>query len=214
MDGRVAEIDAELGEEESRKQHLAELESQLKGLAASRKLQEAALANVKQVRAALDKQRELVRKLGEALERSQANLAGLQSRLAAKETERSTHADLVGRAAEVEAAYAALQKARLDLEKWEQVAGRFREHDQRRQPLLREIEAERARLEQERAGLEEQRTALEDQASAASGYQAELAAAKKALEQAEVRLAERSRWKNRSRQAVKNRPDCAPRMPA
>ncbi len=44
---------------------------------------------------ALDKQRELVRKLGEALERSQANLAGLQARLAVKETERSTHAELV-----------------------------------------------------------------------------------------------------------------------
>ena len=91
VDGRVAEIDAELGEEESRKQHLAELESQLKGLAASRKLQEAALANVKQVRAALDKQRQLVGKLGEALERSQANLAGLQARLAAK-TNRAQYA--------------------------------------------------------------------------------------------------------------------------
>ena len=40
VDGRVAEIDAELAEEEPRKAHLAELESQLKGLAASRKLQE------------------------------------------------------------------------------------------------------------------------------------------------------------------------------
>jgi exonuclease SbcC len=66
VDGRVAEIDAELAEEEPRQAHLAELESQLKGLAASRKLQETALANVKQVRLALDRQRELVTKLAES----------------------------------------------------------------------------------------------------------------------------------------------------
>ena len=143
VDGRVAEIEAELAEEEPRKAHLAELESQLKGLAASRKLQETALANVKQVRQALDKQRELVRKLGEALERSQANLAGLQARLAVKETERSTPCGAgAGAPPKWKPPMHALQKARLDLEKWEQVAERFREHDQRRQPLLREIEAE------------------------------------------------------------------------
>lgn len=192
VDGRVAEIDAELGEEETRKQHLAELESQLGGLSASRKVQETVLANVKQVRAALDKQRELVRKLGEALERAQASLSGTLARLAVKETERSSHADLVRRAAEVEAAYTALREARLDLEKWEHVADRFREHDARRQPLVREIETERARLEQERTGLEEQRSMLDKQTAAAAGYQAELAAAKKALDQAEACLAERS----------------------
>ena len=192
VDGRVSEIDAELGEEESRKLHLVELESQLKGLVTSRRLQETALANVKQVRAALDKQSQLVRKLAETLERSQSNLAGLQARLAVKETERATHADLVKRAAEVEGAYAALRKARLDLEKWEQVAGRFREHDQSRQPLLRTIETERARLEQEKTGLEEQRLVIGNQASAAAGHQQELAMAQMALEQAGNKLAERT----------------------
>jgi DNA repair protein SbcC/Rad50 len=201
VDGRVAEIDAELGEEEPRKAHLAELESQLKGLAASRKVQETALANVKQIHAVLDKQRELVCKLGEALERSQENLAGLQSRLADKEAERNTHADLTRRAAEVEAAYAALRKARLDLEKWEQVAERFREHDQRRQPLLREIETERARLEQEKFGLEEQRSLITNQVSAAGAHREELAAAKKMLEQAEITLAGRAALEKQTQEA-------------
>jgi exonuclease SbcC len=191
VDGRVAEIDAELSEEEPRKAHLAELESQLKGLAASRKLQETALANIKQVRAALDRQRELVQKLGEALEHSQTNLAGLQARLALKETERSSHAALAMRGPQVEAAYTSLLKARLDLEKWEQVAERFREYDQRRQPLLREIETEHARLQQEKLGLEEQCTAIGGMASAAQGYQAGLSSARQALEQAEAKLAER-----------------------
>ena len=191
VDGRLVEIEAELGEEASRKLHLADLERQLKGLAASRKLQETALSNVKQERLALDKQRELVRKLGEALEHSQATLAGIQSRLSAKETERSTHADLVGRAGEIQAAYAALGKARLDLEKWEQTAGRFHEHDQRRQPLLREIESERARLEQEKAGLEDQRRQVTDQVSLMDGYQSELLSARQMLLQSDGRVAEK-----------------------
>jgi exonuclease SbcC len=192
VDGRVTEIDAELAEEEPRKAQLADLESQLKGLAASRKLQETALANLKQVRQALDRQHELVSKLAESLVRAQSALEGLQARLAVKESERSTHAELVQRAAEVEAAYASLQKARIDLENWEQVAGRFRDHDARRQPLLREIESEGARLQQEKAGLEEQRSVLSDQLYGSAALEAGLADARQALAQADSDLAERA----------------------
>ena len=191
VDGRVAEIEAELAEEEPRKIHLAELESQLKGLVASRKLQETTLANVKQVRQALEHQRELVGKLGQTLARSQENLAGLQARLVVKESERKTHAKLVRRAAEVESSYARLQQARLDLEKWEQVAGHFREHDQLRQPLIREIESERARLEQERVGLEQQHSEISDQLASSAAWEEELTGARRSLEQAEAQLVER-----------------------
>ena len=201
VDGRVAEIDAELAEEEPRKTHLAELESQLKGLATSRKLQEMALANVKQARLELDRQNELVRKLAETLVRSQANLAGLRARLGVKETERNSHAELVRRAAEVEAAYAILEKARLDLEMWEQVADRFREHDQRRQPLLREIESESARLQQEKAGVEEQHSVIDAQLSSSAAWEAGLAAARQGLEQAETDLAGRVRLEKQTQSA-------------
>jgi len=191
LDGRVAEIDVELAEEEPRKASLTGLETQLKGLSASRKLQETALENVKQVSLAIEKQRELVRKLGEARERSQADLAARRSRLADKELECGSHTQLIQRASQVEAAYAALQKARRDLEQWEQVAGRFREHDQLRQPWLREIESERARLEQERAGLDQQHSAISDQLSSSAGLETELVAARQALEQAEMVLSGR-----------------------
>ena len=191
LDGRVKDIDAELAEEEPRKDHLAELENQRKGMAASRKVQEAAFANIKQLHASLDKQRTLVSRQSEALERTRSNLDGLQTRLAAKQAERGSHAELAGRAAEVEAAYARLQKARLDLEKWEQVAGRFREHDQRRQPLIRAIESERARLEQEKAGLEEQFSGFNDQLSGSLALELGLADAQKALGQAQALLSAR-----------------------
>ncbi len=191
VDGRVAEIDAELGEEESRKAHLAELEKQLKGLASSRKVQEEALASVKQVRAALDKQRELVHKMDEAVQRSQTSLSGLQARLAGRVAEREPHADLLRRAAEIEAAYTALQKARRDLEKWDQTAERFREHDQLRQPLLREIESEQARLEEERRQLEQNSLVVKNQQAEIHTIQAEIKNTQSLLTEAEAKVVRR-----------------------
>jgi hypothetical protein len=47
IDGRIAEIDAELSEEETRKARLAELETNLKGLASARAAQESVLENIK-----------------------------------------------------------------------------------------------------------------------------------------------------------------------
>jgi exonuclease SbcC len=201
VDGRVLEIDGELAEEEPRKSHLAEMEAQLRGLVSSRKVQETTLANVKQVRTAVDKQRELVRKLGEALERSQANMSVFQARLAGREAERLTHVDLIARAAEAEAAYAAWQQARLDLEKWDQVAGQFREHETKRQPLLEEIATEKARLEQEKASLDEQSSALANQSSEIGNLESDLITAREGLAGVEEKLAERLVLEKQSQEA-------------
>ena len=201
VDGRLQEIEAELGEEPQRRQRLAELEAELGRLTGLRKTQEAALGNVKQVRAALEAQRELVRRLGEALERSRAALAGLQARRAGREAERLTHTDLLGRAAEIEAAHTSLQRARLDLEKWDQVAGRFHEHESLRQPLLEEIAAEKARLEEEQRRLELDRKTVEEQQTAAGDLQAELERARRSLAAAEAQLAERQSLERQAQEA-------------
>jgi len=191
VDGRVAEIDAELAEEEPRKAHLAELEAQLKGLSESRKVQEEALASVKQVRAALDKQRQLVQKMQEAVGRSQADLDGLLTRRQGREAERQPHADLLARAEAVEADYKALQKARRDLEKWDQTAERFHEHEQLRQPLLREIQSEAARLVEEKRRLEQDRLALENQRAETAILQAEIERVRLQVSQAEANVSRR-----------------------
>ncbi len=201
VDGRLQEIEAELAEEPQRREHLAGLARELERLSGLRKSQEAALGSVKQVRAALDKQRELVVKLSEALERSRAGLAGLQARLAKQEAERLTHAAVLTRATAIEAAYNALGRARLDLEKWEQIAGRFREHEALRQPLLEEIAGERARLEEEKRRLELDREAVEKQGAAAGDLEAELEGARKALTGAEARVAERQSLERQAQEA-------------
>src|SRR5918995_7145436 len=60
IEGRVREIDAELGEEETRKLRLGKLESLLKQLTATRAAQEAILDNIRKNAALLDEQRKLI----------------------------------------------------------------------------------------------------------------------------------------------------------
>ena len=137
VDGRVAEIDAELGEEEPARRTWPNWKSQLKAWPPAASCQEAVPGNVETGAAALDRQRAAGRQTW-ARPWSVPRRTCRHSRPGWRETDRTQHSCETGGGAEVEAAYASLaDRRRLDLEKWEQVAERFREHDQRRQPLLR-----------------------------------------------------------------------------
>jgi exonuclease SbcC len=145
------------------------------------------------MRIGLDKQRELVQKMAQGLQRSQANLSGLQTRLAGREAERQPHADLLERAGEVEAAYTAWQQARRELETWDGTASQFHEQEKRRLPFLDQINAQKAKLEQEKETLEGQGAAVSQQLSISAELATELESAKKALAEAETKLEERAR---------------------
>ena len=213
VDGRVAEIDAELAEEEPRKAHLAELESQLKGLAASRKLQETALANVKQVRQALDRQRELVRKLAETLARSQANLAGLQARLAVKEI-RAQHACGAG-AARRRSGSCLCEPAKGPPRPGKVGAGGRALPRTRPAPpavVARDRERKAPGCSRKRPGWKQQRSAISDQLASSAALEAGLAAAQAGAGAGRRRSGRtRSNWKSRPRLGVKNWPSCAPK---
>ncbi len=191
MDGRITEIDNELSEEDQRKAHLTDLERELKGLAKARKTQETALENMKKVEASLENQRRLVETLVTVLERSQSHLSGLQTRLADREAERATYADLLERAADVESAYEKWKQARAESERMDEIAAQFREHEKHRQPLLEEIAVEKAKLEQEREALSVQQSAGRAQASLIEELQGQIESAKKTLAEAEAEMAER-----------------------
>lgn len=207
IDGRIAEIDAELAEEDERKRRLEELEGTLNQLSAARAAQESALETIKKNAAVLNEQRKLLETLERTLEKSRASLAGLESRLAEKESELTSYADLVTRAKEIESAYKSWQKARADAEKMNQVAAQFREHDEKRQPLLREIEVEKVKLEQEAGELDRKWKAVSDQLGEVEQFQGQLEAARTSLQEAESRVNERveleaSRNEARERQAA------------
>src|SRR5687767_6793924 len=196
IEWRLAEINAELGEEESRKTRLAELESTLAQLSTARAVQEKILENIRKNAALLDKQRETIEKLNASLERSRLALSGLEARLAEKEADRDSYADLVNRSKEIESAYKAWQKLRRKLEDWDQTASKFHEHDKERTPLLEKIAAEKAKLEEEKRLLSVEEEAVQDQKSAIGQLQQQIEKAKHLLNETETKVAERAQLEN------------------
>ena len=191
IDGRINEIDAELAEEDARRNRLEELQRALKQLSASREAQASVLENIKKNTALLNEQRKLTATLLTSLERSRAALAALETRLATKEADRASYAELVQRATEIESAYKAWQKSRTELEEWEQTASEFREHEQNRAPLLEKIAVEKARLEEEKRSLSVAEEAITDQQSGMADLRQEIERTEKLLRDAEAQVAER-----------------------
>ena len=191
IDGRVAEIDAELSEEDARKNRLEEIQRTLDQLSAAREAKESILANIKKGAALLDEQRKLTSTLSNGLQRSRTALSGLETRLAAKEADRASYADLVNRAADIESAHKEWQKVRKELEEWEKTASQFREHEKDRSPLLEKIAVEKVRLEEEKRALIAEEEEISNQLSVNSDVKNEIAKAQKLLEETEAKIAER-----------------------
>ncbi len=192
IDGRVAEIDAELGEEDARRTRLVELETMLKQLSSARVAQETTLENIKKNAALLNEQRKLAETLLASLERSRTALAGLVSRLVEKESERVTYVDLVSRAKEIESAYKVWQKARKGLEEFNKVALEFREHEKERAPLLEQIAAEKARFEEEQRSLFIEQEEINDQNASVKELNTEIEKASMLLKETEAKVTERA----------------------
>ena len=192
IDGRTAEIDAELSEEDERKNRLNELEATLKQLSAARETQDAALENVKRNTALLDEQRKLADTLLASLERSQRSMSALENRIKDKGTERAEYLDLVNRSKEIESAYKNWQKARKELEEWDKTAAQFREHDKDRAPLQEKISVEKARLEEEVRSLTIEESEVANQKSSIDELKGQISEAQKSLDEIEAKIKERT----------------------
>jgi exonuclease SbcC len=190
-EGRIAEIDAELDEEKTRKARLTELENGLDLLSAGRKQQESVLEQIHRLSASLAEQRKLADALLEALTRSRRTQADLQTRLGEREEERAHFAVLLTRTEEIDAAYAAWKKSRETLSQWEETAALFHEQDAKRQPFLQEIHAEEARLKQKKALLEEEAEKQNAQKAVIGDLEREISLAKEARAEAQKKVAER-----------------------
>lgn len=191
MDGRIREIDAELAEEGLRKARLADLESSLRQLTIQRNSQEIVLENIKRNAVLIGEQRKITLMLSERLERERSARAGLEERLAAKQADRDSYADLVHRSREVESAYKAWQKSRKELEEWERIASQFREFEKDRAPLVEVIAAERAKLEEEQRSLLIEEETIRDQKSAIEELKKEIEQAENSLRESEAKVTNR-----------------------
>jgi exonuclease SbcC len=201
IDGRVAEIDLELAEEDVRRSRLAELENTLRQLSSARSAQESVLENIRKNADLLNGQRKLAETLSSSLERSRFALISFETRLAEKESERAVYADLVNRAKEIESAHKAWLKARKELEEFDRDVLKFREHDEQRQPLLREIEVEKAKLEQEQNALSSQLSVISEQESVRDELTAKVAEANQLLAEAEEKIKERNNLESQRNKA-------------
>ena len=191
LDGRLHEIEAELGEEQARIKHLRELNGQLENQSHLRRQQESLLENFRRVAATLAEQRKLVETLKRQLEVSERNLDGLIARQKTLFKERLTHSQIIARSADIEKAYIAWQEQRAELERWEQVAVRFREQEKRRQEPLDEIMSEGARLLQEQQSLEKQLADILEQAAVLPELERQLNAFQDDLKETEAHLEQR-----------------------
>ena len=192
LDGRAAEINSELGEEEARTERLKVLQVDLKRLGKASKAQEQLLENARKVDASLAEQRKLLSMVGRQLEAAQHRLSELENRLSTRQQEREDYARRVANAVEIETGYASWQAQRVELERWEEVAARFREHETRRQAPRMEIEAERARLTQELEQLNQTGKLVQTQNITRVEFEAQIKSAQEALEQAEQAISQRA----------------------
>ncbi|MBT3390968.1 MAG: SMC family ATPase [Chloroflexi bacterium] len=168
LDGRLSEIHAELSEETVRKKRLKDLESALKQIAEGRTLQEASLEQIKQLNQLLDERRKGRDALAQRLVAEKERRASLTEKLADRQKESESYAQILARAPEIEHDHQRWQQIRVDLARWDETAGEFREHEKRRQEPLSRIDAESARLSQELKTLQEQQVAISEQWSVAS----------------------------------------------
>jgi exonuclease SbcC len=213
LDGRLHEINAELAEEADRKARLKMLNTDLERLSVARSAQESALGEMRLRAAAVDQQATLVATLAAQMERSRSILEELHARLTERGTEQASHADLLGRAAEVQAAFSEYEHLRAELARWDEVAGRFNQQEKRRSEPLTKIEAERARLENELANLQTEREKLEEARGALPELNAELKLVQGEIKALELQIANKSGLEKQLEGALKDQAEARAENP-
>jgi exonuclease SbcC len=191
LDGQLREIDSELAEGPQRKARLAELKTRLKDLRAAREQQSKLLDSLKKIEAMLEHQREQVEGLERQLRAAGASRDSTRARLAERLSERQRYSAEVAQAETIRAEYANWQAARESLRQWDEVAQRYQHEQPRRQPLLLQIEAEKARLEQEARQLAAQAQEAAGLEANLPGLRADFVRAQQAVSEASARLQRR-----------------------
>lgn len=191
LDGRLGEISAELDEEKTRKSGLKTLESELKRLSQEREAGETALANIRQIAATLTEQQKLVDTFARQLESTEVQLGELKKRIDERQRESDDYTDIITNADQIEAAHTDWKGARGELERWEEIASRFREHESRREGPRSEIQAARIRLEEELATLQGLQQGVETVDSEISSLRAQIEAGDIDIAFAEAKLERR-----------------------
>lgn len=191
VDGRLAEIEAELKEEDQRRQFLQKLEDDLAQLGELRASQESNLENVRKLVARVEEQKKNVLALQAQLEEAHSARHNTAARLDARRQEKQQFVEVLARAEKIRADHQDWEAAQAELERWEEVASRFRQQEKARQAPLLEIQAAQARLEQELKSLEAQQVQVDAAREEQSRLEGEQQQVQGQLKEVEARLADR-----------------------
>jgi exonuclease SbcC len=192
LDGRLAEIRIELAEADIRKVNLQKIEGELSRLTKTRQAQESILETARKVAAILNEQRKLVETMGRQLDAAERRLTELENSLSKRQNEKDSYTHILSRRKEIEAMYAAWQQSRADLQKWDEIAINFREHEKLRQPYLDKINTDRARLLQEQAALLAQQSTVSEYHSLLDNLKSAINDSQQSLAKTELELAQRT----------------------
>ena len=213
IDGRLGDIQEELGQEDARRTKLAEVERDLKTLSTSREQQSKLLDEAKKLQASLKGKVDMLNTLGSQLEASTQNRDHNLDLLNQRREEMASYQSLLKRAGEIEQAHADWQVMRKQLEALDKVAEQFRAYQDHQQEPLRQIEAERARLGQEISHLESNLEALEANESLLPMLNKQLEAAEAEIKKCQQQISQRAAIEEEINQLNQERADARAENP-
>jgi len=155
IEGHLAEINAELAEEEERRKSLQEIQQRLAIVSQACQDKKKLVESYRQQINVLNEQSRQVENLHQRLEAAKENRNDLWQRLQERNQEKTSYDALLQKASEIETTHQNYLTIRLELENLDKQLQTFVEVEKRRQEPLAKLNAERARLQQEAAQLEQ-----------------------------------------------------------
>lgn len=149
LDGQLAEIETELGEEAERQETLQAAQAELAIVAERLADKEALLTQLRRAETAVSQQKQFVQNLANNLSRAQKSLADLEQNRAKRQAERDAYQAILANAEVIQTAYADWETAELDLRGWQSKADAFNQFQQARRPHELAITQARSKLEQQ-----------------------------------------------------------------
>lgn len=195
LEGRLAELLAELEQEGERTSQLDALEKKLAAAIQEREKAEGGLESLQQILAAINEQDRLVEASAQELAGLEAELLQIREKLDQRQAEGQAYQEVLGRAPEIQERCLAWEEAQASLAAWEEVAEKYRESEIKRQEPLMQITAEKARLLQQISSLEARRQELEASLERIPGLTDRLAASRQGIGQAEADIKKRDEKK-------------------
>ncbi|MCA9948757.1 MAG: SMC family ATPase [Anaerolineales bacterium] len=156
LDGRLADIDAELTQEEERSQALKVAEAERQVIVDKLKLQETILDQARQTAAVVERHKMMLANHQQSVTRIAKSLQNSRQTQQTRQQERAELEALLAQAAEIQAEYAVWQTVTTQVEAYQTQADEHNRLLQAKRPFELKLADQRSRLEQEKRSLQKQ----------------------------------------------------------